>query len=92
MKIISVSGNVDVAADKTRLVMDHQIMMALNRYDNALRHAVRKDVIAEMAETWEASKLKACEIAWASCKAARIELEALIIERCCDGATGGRLK
>ncbi|TMQ14146.1 MAG: hypothetical protein E6J90_27315 [Deltaproteobacteria bacterium] len=54
-------------------------MMALNKYDNALRHAIRKDMIAEMAETWEGSKLKACEIAWADCKAARIELEALIM-------------
>jgi hypothetical protein len=57
-----------------------EVMLALNKFDGALRKAVRKDVMAEMAETWEPAKLRACDIAWTEAKAARVELEARIIE------------
>jgi hypothetical protein len=36
-----------------------EVMLALNKFDGALRKAVRKDVMAEMAETWEPAKLRA---------------------------------
>jgi hypothetical protein len=58
----------------------HEIMLALNKFDGALRKAVRKDTMAEMAEEWAPAKLKACEVAWAEAKAARAELEARIVE------------
>jgi hypothetical protein len=56
-----------------------EIMLALNKFDDALRKAVRKDTMAEMAEEWAPAKLRACEIAWAEAKAARVELEAMIM-------------
>jgi hypothetical protein len=58
----------------------HEIMLALNRFDSALRKAVRKDTMAEMAEEWAPAKLKACDLAWVEAKAARAELEAMIVE------------
>jgi hypothetical protein len=57
-----------------------KIMGALNKYDNALRNAVRKDMIAEQKESWEYHSLKACEIAWQEYRDARVELEAVILE------------
>ena len=60
--------------------MNPQIMLALNKYENAHYQAVRKDMEAELAEEWQPRRLKACEEAWAKCKSARVELEALIIE------------
>ena len=57
-----------------------EIMTALNVFENTLRRAVRTDTVAEYAGAWEARKLKACEVAWAEYKAARVELEAKIKE------------
>lgn len=56
-----------------------EIMLALNKFDDALRKAVRKATMAEMAEEWAPAKLRACEIAWAEAKTARVELEAVIM-------------
>lgn len=60
--------------------MTTKIMTALNKFESALRTAIRKDMVAEQKEIWEASSLKACEAAWAEAKAARIDLEAAIEE------------
>lgn len=58
----------------------YEIMLALNKFDNALRKAVRQDIMAEMADEWAPAKLKAIDVAWAEAKAARVELEARIVE------------
>lgn len=58
--------------------MTPKIIQAINAFENAVRDASKKDAQAEMAETWEASKLKRCREAWDKAKAARVELEAVI--------------
>ena len=63
-------------------MMNPEIMAALNKFEAALRVAVRKDTMAEMAEEWAPGKLKAVDAAWAAVKAARVELEAEIMEAC----------
>ena len=60
--------------------MNPEIVIALNKYENAHYNAVRRDMQAELAEEWESQKLKMCEEAWVKCRVARVELEALIVE------------
>ena len=57
-----------------------EIVTAINKFDSTLRNAVRKDSLAEADETWDSKRLKACEVAWAQHHAARVELEAAIIQ------------
>jgi hypothetical protein len=59
--------------------MTLEILTAINKFENTLRIAVRKDTIAENNETWETGKLKACEEAWEKHREARVELEAAIV-------------
>jgi hypothetical protein len=54
------------------------IMQALNKFDNAVRTAVKKDTLAEVNEEWRSEKLRALDENWAKVKTARIELEAMI--------------
>jgi hypothetical protein len=74
------------------VVMTNEIMTALNKFETALRNAVRRDTMAEMNEEWAPAKLKARETAWAEAKAARVELEAKITEIAELTAENARLK
>lgn len=57
-----------------------EIVQALNAFEMALRVAVREDTLAETDETWEAKRLRKCEAAWDAVKAARVDLEAIIVD------------
>jgi len=60
--------------------MTPEIMTALNKFENALQNAVRRDMKAEQDEQWEAKSLKAADEAWKAARAARRELESTIQE------------
>jgi hypothetical protein len=57
-----------------------EIMAALNKFDAALRTAVRKDAFSLPGVHSSAISVMAVDEAWAKVKAARVELEATITE------------
>ena len=62
--------------------MFQEVMIALNKLEQTLRVAIRKDIIAEMEESFDNQQLKSCDEAWAQHRTARVDLEELIHDIC----------